>query len=61
MTSFASVWRLIRGPRVGNFRPLKMTRDGVRKRLRNRQLDSLQELLRRVTTGLLRLPGSLCR
>src|SRR5579864_2456772 len=54
LTGFASVWRLISWQGVGNFRPLKITRDGVRKRLLNEQLDSLQELLRRVTTGLLR-------
>jgi hypothetical protein len=54
MPSFASVWRLISWQGVGNFPLLKMTRDGVRKRLINEQLDSLQELLRRVTNALLR-------
>src|SRR5438105_6875714 len=54
MTGFASIWRLISWQGVGSFLPLKMTRDGLRKRLLKEQLDSLQELLSRVTTALLR-------
>jgi Transposase DDE domain len=52
-TGFASVWRLITWSGVGSFPLVAMTRDGVRKRLLHASLDSLQELLTRVSAALL--------
>jgi Transposase DDE domain len=50
---FASIWRAICWQGVGSFPLLALTRDGVRKRLLHLGLDSLQELLTRVTCALL--------
>jgi len=52
-TGFASVWRLITWGGVGSFPIVEMTRDGVRKRLLHASLDSLHDLLARVSQALL--------
>jgi hypothetical protein len=52
-TSFARIWRLITWTGVGHLPILDLTRAAVRKRLLNAKLDSLHDLLARVSQALL--------
>jgi hypothetical protein len=54
-TSFAGIWRLITWTGVGSLPILNLTRAAVRKRLLHTQLDSLHDLLARVSQALLPL------
>ncbi len=52
-TSFASLWRLITWTGIGHLPILDLTRDAVRKRLLHAKLDSLHDLLARVSQAVL--------